>query len=85
MRFEKQTFENETITLDGNEFSECTFVNCKFHYSGGDFNIDRIRFNSLEFTVEGPAARTVLLLRSLWANEVGQRAVKGLLEPGASV
>lgn len=80
MRFEKQTFENELVTLDDNEFIECTFVNCKFHYSGGNFNIDRIRFNSLEFTVEGPAARTVMLLQSLWANDVGQRAVRGLLD-----
>jgi hypothetical protein len=80
MRYEKQTFRNETITLDGNEFIECTFVACRFQYSGGDFNIDRIRFDSLEFTVDGPAARTVLLLQSLWANDIGRQAVQSMLE-----
>ncbi|MGH8175440.1 MAG: hypothetical protein ACREV5_04155 [Steroidobacter sp.] len=81
MRFENQAFQNEQITLDDNEFVNCTFTKCKFHYSGGEFNIDRIRFDSLEFTVQGPAARTVMLLRSLWADEVGQRVVQGLLDP----
>jgi hypothetical protein len=80
MRYEKQTFRNEVVTLDGNDFVECMFIGCKFHYSGGDFNIDRIRFDSLEFTVEGPAAKTVLLLRSLWSNDVGRQAVQSLLD-----
>lgn len=84
MRYEKQTFRNETITLDGNEFIECTFVACRFQYSGGDFNIDRIRFDSLEFTVDGPAARTVLLLQSLWGNEIGRQAVQSMLEGTAT-
>ena len=80
MRFEKQTFRTETVTLDGNDFIECTFVGCRFQYSGGDFNIDRIRFDSLEFSVDGPAARTVMLLRSLWGSEVGRRAVQSMLD-----
>ncbi len=84
MRFEKQQFENQTIVLDDNEYIECTFRNCKFEYNGGEFNIERIRFDTLEFTVSGPAARTVLLLQSLWAGETGRRAVQGLLD-GAAV
>jgi hypothetical protein len=84
MRFENQQFDNETIVLDDNEYVDCTFRNCKFQYNGGDFNIERIRFDSLEFTVGGPAARTVLLLQSLWAGDVGRRAVLGLLESSAT-
>ena len=83
MRFEQQQFDNETIVLDDNEYVDCTFHNCKFHYSGGSFNIERIRFDSLEFTVGGPAARTVMLLQSLWAGEVGRQAVLGLLAGAA--
>lgn len=83
MRYENQTFRNETITLDGNHFVECTFIGCKFHYSGGDFNIERIRFDSMEFMVEGPAARTILLLRSLWGNETGRQAVQSMLDQSA--
>ena len=82
MRFANQAFQNETVILDGNEFVQCSFNRCKFQYSGGDFNIDRIVFDSMEFTVDGPAARTVLLLRSLWANPVGREAVLGLLNAG---
>jgi hypothetical protein len=84
MRYENQAFENETITLDGNDFIDCTFKNCRFLYAGGDFNIERIRFDSLELTAEGAAARTVMLLRSLWADELGRRLVLGLLDPAAS-
>lgn len=83
MRFENKAFQNEVITLDDNEYIDCTFANCKFHYSGGEFNLERIRFDSIEFTVEGPAFRTVMLLKSLWRNEVGRRAVQGLFEPTA--
>jgi hypothetical protein len=81
MRFANQAFRNETITLDGNEYVECSFSNCKFQYSGGEFNISKIVFDTMEFTVDGPAARTVLLLRSLWANPAGRQAVLGLLDP----
>lgn len=81
MRFENQTFTNESVTLDDNEFIGCTFNNCHFRYNGGEFNISRIRFDSMQFTVEGAAARTVMLLQSLWADEVGRRAVEGLLDP----
>jgi hypothetical protein len=81
MRFENQAFQNESVTLDDNEFVGCTFTNCRFQYSGGEYNIDRIRFNALELTMQGPAARTVMLLRSLWANELGRQIVQGLLEP----
>ena len=59
MRYENKAFENETIELDGNDFIDCTFKNCKFVYAGGDFNIERIRFDSLELTAEGAAPRTV--------------------------
>jgi hypothetical protein len=83
MRHEKKAFANETIELDGNDFIDCTFSNCKFVYAGGDFNIERIRFDSLELTAEGAAARTVMLLRSLWADELGRRLVLGLLDPTA--
>jgi hypothetical protein len=81
MRFENKAFQNESVTLDENEFVGCTFTDCRFQYSGGEFNIDRIRFNALELTMQGPAARTVMLLRSLWADELGRRIVQGLLEP----
>lgn len=81
MRFENKVFQNESVTLDDNEFVGCTFTDCRFQYGGGEFNIDRIRFNALELTMQGPAARTVMLLRSLWADELGRRIVQGLLEP----
>lgn len=81
MRFENQTFANESITLDDNEFVDCSFQNCEFVYHGGEFNISRIKFDSMQFTVGGPAARTVMLLQSLWTNEIGRRAVEGLLNP----
>ncbi|MGD9599123.1 MAG: hypothetical protein AB7G76_05955 [Steroidobacteraceae bacterium] len=81
MRFEKQEFDGETIVLDDNEYIDCTFRNCRFQYDGGEFNIERIRFDTIEFTVSGAAARTVVLLRSLWAGPAGRQAVLALLDP----
>ena len=83
MRHENKAFENETVTLDGNEFIDCTFKSCRFVYAGGEFNIERIRFDSLELTVEGAAARTVMLLQSLWTHELGRRLVLGMLDQAA--
>jgi hypothetical protein len=83
MRYEGRQFDNETIVLDDNEYIDCTFHRCRFQYNGGEFNIERIRFDTLEFTVGGPAARTVMLLQSLWAGDVGRQAVLGLLEANA--
>lgn len=82
MRFENQRFENETITLDDNEYIDCTFSQCRFEYAGGEFNIERIKFDSLQFTVSDAAARTVKLLQGLWAGEAGRGAVLGLLAGG---
>jgi hypothetical protein len=84
MRYENKAFDNETIKLDDNDFIDCTFKNCKFVYAGGHFNIERIRFDSLELTVEDAAARTLLLLRSLWTDELGRQLVLGLLDPAAA-
>jgi hypothetical protein len=81
MRFENKVFANELITLDDNEFVDCTFTGCTFRYNGGQFNISRIAFDSMRFEMEGAAARTVLLLQSLRSNEIGRRIVEGLLDP----
>jgi len=35
MKFEKQTFTDQEIRLDGNEFVECQFKNCTVTYGGG--------------------------------------------------
>lgn len=80
MRFENRQFNDETITLDGNEYIDCEFIQCRFEYAGGQFNLERIKFDTLQFTVSDAAARTVMLLQSLWAGEVGRRAVLALLE-----
>lgn len=83
MRHEKQQFTGETIQLDGNDYIDCSFDKCRFVYGGGEFNIERIRFDEMEFTVEGPAARTVMLLRALCASPAGRQAVLGLLQQPA--
>lgn len=84
MRYDKQEFVDEAIRLDDNEYIDCTFTNCRFSYGGGDFNIERINFDTLEFTVDGPAARTIQLLQALCQGEAGRRAVIGLLQSGAA-
>lgn len=35
MKVEKQSFSNQEIQLDGNEYLDCRFENCTLIYKGG--------------------------------------------------
>ena len=55
MDYEGRTFENETVRLDDNTFTDCVFRDCIIEYGGGAFTLTgtftfdgdwRIRFHS---------------------------------------
>ena len=68
MKFTHQTFENENVLLDGNEFSHCTFEHCAIEYRGYATTVleDDV-FNNCDWTFAGPAADTIEFLTGLYS------------------
>ncbi len=71
MRAEGDTFDDNTIELDGGEFIDCHFMNCKLVYHGtGIPKLKGCRFTSSHFALRGAAANTLKFLKFL--NEIGE-------------
>ena len=73
-------FNHETVTLDGEEFSDCEFRDCRMVYAGGPPPVfQSCRFDDCEWKFEGSAANTLAYLKVVWA--VGGKApVQGLIK-----
>lgn len=66
MRFSGKPFSGERIELDGNEYRNCKFTNCKIVYSGGEIpTLENNDFTSCVWLFEGAASRTLSFLTAL--------------------
>ena len=66
-------FNHETVTLDGESFSDCEFRDCRMIYSGGGVpHFDHCRFDGCEWRFDDAAARTLEQLKLIWG--VGGKA-----------
>jgi hypothetical protein len=64
MKFENQTFENVTVSLDCNEFIDCELKNCVVTTQGGPYELTRTSFDSTcTFAVTGAGLPTLAFLR----------------------
>ena len=80
MRIEGQTFSEETVTLDCNEFIKCKFVNCVLEYQGfGTVGLEGCEFEDVNWTFTGPAANTIKFMTGLYtgAGEGGRKLIEG--------
>lgn len=60
-------FTHETVPLDGEEFSDCEFRQCRLAYAGGEPpSFSACRFEQCDWKFEGPAARTLEHLKVAW-------------------
>jgi hypothetical protein len=60
-------FNHETVVLDGESFSDCTFQDCRMVYSGGELpHFDHCRFDECDWKFEGAAGRTLAQLKVVW-------------------
>jgi len=67
------------ITLDGNEFENCQFINCKLRYSGGPVKFGPgCVFDKPQFMLSGAAFRTMELLGILY--QASPSAVEKIFE-----
>lgn len=61
-------FNHETVTLDGESFSDCEFRDCRMVYSGGEVPVFKdCTFHDCEWKFEDAAARTLAHLKVVWA------------------
>jgi hypothetical protein len=62
-------YNHETVSLDGETFSDCQFQDCRLVYAGGkvpEFN--DCRFDRCEWKYDDAAARTLAHLKLVWAS-----------------
>jgi hypothetical protein len=60
-------FNRETVSLDGESFSDCTFQHCRMIYSGdAPPAFERCRFEDCEWKFDGAAAQTLAQLKLMW-------------------
>jgi hypothetical protein len=65
--FKGETFENETIKLDGNEYIDCTFRECEFVYAGyGPVIMRGNKIFGYKLTFIDSAQRTLNLMEVLY-------------------
>ena len=66
-------FNHETVNLDGEEFYDCEFRECRMVYAGGSVPVfDSCRFDDCEWKFDDAAGRTLAAMKLVWA--VGGKA-----------
>lgn len=68
-RFEKQTFDNKTVVIDGNVYANCTFNSCTIEFRGVDLpTLSNCHFAGCRWSFDGPAANTIRFMTALYGN-----------------
>jgi hypothetical protein len=65
MRFEKQTFDHTEVTLDNNEFIDCTIVDCTLIFHGGPMSVANTRVAGVQYRLMDFAVHTTRFLARL--------------------
>ena len=72
MLFKGKSFENETVSLDRNQFFECVFKKCTVTYGGGDGPVlVRPHFTDCEFVLKDAAMRTCQFMAAVYGSGPG--------------
>lgn len=67
------TFSHETVVLDGQEFSDCEFRDCRLVYAGGQVpTFANCAFHACEWKFDEAAGRTLAYLKLVWS--VGEKS-----------
>ena len=81
-KFEGQTFKNEAIKLDGNEYTNCTFEKCELIYAGyGSVSLAGNEFIGCKWTFIDSAQRTIQFMTALYhggAKELIEKTIENI-------
>ena len=81
MRFEQTTFTSD-VTLDYNEFVDCTFRDCGILFYGGRFSLIRATFQNVRFGFGDAANNTLAFMRLIRSTTNGDELLRDLLAAG---
>lgn len=79
MNFKNETFKNQTIDIDFNQFSNCIFDGCTLVFHGyGVIGMDGCSFTNVNWAFKGAAAQTLQFMTGLYhgAGEGGKQLVE---------
>jgi len=64
-QFDDKIFEDKEITVDGNEYVDCKFIDCVLSYAGGKWGMLANDFLECTLQFDGAASRTLGFLSML--------------------
>jgi hypothetical protein len=82
-RIENQTFEDQTVRLDGNQYSQCKFRRCVLQYGGSEIpELENCEFHECSWSFTEAAARTVQFMTALYhgAGQGGRELIEQTFE-----
>jgi hypothetical protein len=60
-------FQGGTVSVDGNRYENCTFVNCNIEYAGGGLpSFIGCTFDACRLGLTGPASNTIVYLKAIY-------------------
>jgi len=63
-----ESYNHQTVLLDGETFSNCDFAACRLVYSGGEPpQFESCRFDNCDWKFEDAAAQTLSYLKVMWS------------------
>lgn len=81
MEYIDQNFEGVTVSLDGNTYRNCNFLNVVFDYAGGPLEMSECRIDRFSFRFGGDLAQGLFSLYQLFGTEGMLSILRGFTEP----
>lgn len=78
-----QAFQGETISLDGQRFDHCDFMNCILVIRGEQvFQLSSCRMFGSTFRFDGPAVTTISVMKMLYhgMGDGGKQIIEALID-----
>ena len=81
MKFEDQTFKDQDILLDGNQYIECTFNRCQIIFKGVEsMALNNPTFSDCRWHFNGPAGNTLKFLSIVYGlGDNGKQLVEAII------
>ena len=85
MDYVNQVFDNgETVVLDENSFTGCTFRNAVLRYGGGTLHMADCQFIQFSMQFDGALANGLYALYQLFGTEGMLTLIRGFTEPNTA-
>ena len=83
MDYVDQKFQGETVELDGNSYTNCTFDDVIFIFGGGDLKMSNCAFLRFRFQFSGALANGLFALYQLFGTDGLLQIIRGFTDPNA--